>query len=666
MTPLTASTTIPQNAGSVVSDVSESRHLGGFTIRSILLGIGMVLIVCLGAPLSVFIVGSTEITWSFFPIGVGLPFILVVFANAGLKRIRRSAALRPAEMMNVVVMGLVGSGIPVFIVGLMLSIPTKPYYGATPENGWASLIQPYLPEWAIPSPEAGAMRHFYEGLPAGGVIPWDAWLGPLAWWLSLILAIYFLSFCLVVMLRRQWMEHERLVFPVTEVPRLLVEDDGGVLPPILRSSAFWIGCAVPLIVILYNCVGYWLPGFPQLPVHDNFEVQVFRGAPTLLLKIYFPVIGFVYLVSTSISFSVWFFYLLSLVGTAFVNWLGLTVQPDSFMYSAQTQLQWTSSGAFVAMVAWSLWMGRKHLAAVIRTALGRSDGVDDRDEMMPFAWAVWGGAAASLYILGWLWASGMGLVTAILLLALVMVAYIGMTRIVIQSGIHYITSPFSPQALTLAVTGTAVGPSSLVALALSYSWCSDIQSIFMPAVAHGARLNALGREQRRMGLVIGLSVVVGFSATIWFILTICYEYGAGNFRSWYFDPGAGAGGLAFDQASRLISDPSGPDGDKLGLFAIGAVFYSMLSLGHYRFYWWPLHPLGLTIATLWNLRLIATSVFIAWGLKSVILRVGGVSAYRRLRPFFMGLIVGFFLGVGVSYAIDAFWFFGKGHPILHG
>ena len=92
----------------------------------------------------------------------------------------------------------------------------------------------------------------------------------------------------------------------------------------------------------------------------------------------------------------------------------------------------------------------------------------------------------------------------------------------------------------------------------------------------------------------------------------------------------------------------------------------MLSLGHYRFYWWPLHPLGLTIATLWNLRLIATSVFIAWGLKSVILRVGGVSAYRRLRPFFMGLIVGFFLGVGVSYAIDAFWFFGKGHPILHG
>jgi hypothetical protein len=92
----------------------------------------------------------------------------------------------------------------------------------------------------------------------------------------------------------------------------------------------------------------------------------------------------------------------------------------------------------------------------------------------------------------------------------------------------------------------------------------------------------------------------------------------------------------------------------------------VLAFFQYRFFWWPLHPIGLTIATLWNVRLIATSVFIAWALKSAILRVGGVTAYRQMRPFFIGLIVGFFLGVGVSYAIDAVWFLGKGHPILHG
>jgi len=625
----------------------------------------MVLVVCVGAPASIWLVGSTEITWSFFPIGVGLPFALLVVGNAGLKRLWPAVALRPAELLTPVVMGLAVSGIPIFMVGLLLSIPTKPYYGATPENGWVRLIQPYLPDWALPSPDRNAMRYFYEGLPQGSSIPWDAWLGPLAWWFALILAIYFLAFCIVVVLRRQWTDHERLVFPVTEVPRLLVEEDGRSLPPIMRTRAFWIGLAIPVVIILYNCISYWQPGFPKLAIHDDYQVQVFRGAPSLILKIYFPVIGFVYLISTPISFSVWFFYLLTLAGTALANWLGVTVVPDSFMYSPHTQLQWTSSGAFVAMVAWSLWMGRHHLAAVGRSALGK-ERLDDGDEMMPYAWAVWGGLAAALFVVGWLWHSGMSLHIAILLLVLAMAVYLGLTRIVIQSGVHYVTSPFSPQALTLAVAGTAVGPHSLVALSLSYAWCSDIQSIFMPAVAHGARLGSLGRESRRMGVAIALAVVVGFAVTVWFIISICYEYGAGNFRSWFFDPGAGAGGLAFDQATRLMGDPHGPDGDKLGLFAIGAAIYSLLSVCSYRFYWWPLHPLGLTIATLWNLRLIAASVFIAWALKTATLGIGGIGLYRRLKPLFIGLIVGFFLGVGASYAIDAIWFFGKGHGILHG
>ena len=133
-------------------------------------------------------------------------------------------------------MGLVATGIPIFIVGLLLAIPTKPYYGATPENEWAHYIQPYLPAWAIPSPDGDAVRHFYEGLPAGAPVPYGAWLGPLLWWLSLIFAVYFLCFCLVVILRRQWVEHERLAFPITEVPRLLIEtSEGSCLPPILRA-----------------------------------------------------------------------------------------------------------------------------------------------------------------------------------------------------------------------------------------------------------------------------------------------------------------------------------------------------------------------------------------------------------------------------------------------
>ena len=72
------------------------------------------------------------------------------------------------------------------------------------------------------------------------------------------------------------------------------------------------------------------------------------------------------------------------------------------------------------------------------------------------------------------------------------------------------------------------------------------------------------------------------------------------------------------------------------------------------------------MASLWNMRLIWTGVFIAWACKTIIMKVGGITLYRELRPFFIGLIVGFYLGVGISYGIDVIWFFGKGHAILHG
>lgn len=62
----------------------------------------------------------------------------------------------------------------------------------------------------------------------------------------------------------------------------------------------------------------------------------------------------------------------------------------------------------------------------------------------------------------------------------------------------------------------------------------------------------------------------------------------------------------------------------------------------------------------------ALSVFLAWALQVFILRLEGLPAYRACRPSFVRLIVGFFARVGISYGGDVLWFFGKGHPILHG
>lgn len=129
-----------------------------------LLGLGLVVAISVGSPYSIWMVGSSEMTWSYFPIAVGAPLFILVLGNALLKR-----ALSAAELITITIMGLVASGMPIFIVGLILSIISKPYYGALPTNEWAVYVHPHLPDWAIPDPAHDAMRFFYEGLPSKDV-----------------------------------------------------------------------------------------------------------------------------------------------------------------------------------------------------------------------------------------------------------------------------------------------------------------------------------------------------------------------------------------------------------------------------------------------------------------------------------------------------------------
>ena len=57
----------------------------GLTLRSLLLGLAQVLVVCLGAPYAIWVLGSSEITWSFFPISVGFFLVCLLFLNALIK-----------------------------------------------------------------------------------------------------------------------------------------------------------------------------------------------------------------------------------------------------------------------------------------------------------------------------------------------------------------------------------------------------------------------------------------------------------------------------------------------------------------------------------------------------------------------------------------------------
>ena len=307
----------------------------GLTLRSLLIGCVIVVLISLGAPHSIWTFGSTEITWSFFPAGIGFLFICLIFLNALLKKLDPAWALRPAELITVVAMGLVIIGIPVFLTGYFLAIPTTPYYFASAENEWGTYVVPHLPHWLLPSNEGGAMTWFFEGLPYGEPTPWstllDAWAMPLFWWLSFIFTLFFVCFCIVVILRKQWVERERLAYPLMEVPQMLVADADRGLPAILRSKLFWCGAAIPLCIVIWNIFGFFFHFFPQ--ISWDYPIQTIRGFPNINIRLYFPVVGFMYFANLNVSFSIWVFFLLTLIEEGLFNRFGLGVtEADKFVW----------------------------------------------------------------------------------------------------------------------------------------------------------------------------------------------------------------------------------------------------------------------------------------------------------------------------------------------
>jgi hypothetical protein len=101
----------------------------------------------------------------------------------------------------------------------------------------------------------------------------------------------------------------------------------------------------------------------------------------------------------------------------------------------------------------------------------------------------------------------------------------------------------------------------------------------------------------------------------------------------------------------------------VGFIVGGAAFTALMMFARFRLPGFPLSPVGFAVGPVGPVRLVVLPLFIAWFLKTVILKFGGVGAFRSGRPFFIGLILGHFMGAGLSFVIDMIWFPGQGHGI---
>ena len=221
-------------------------------MRALLTGVVLVAAISLISPWAVLIVKGSLLTGNAIPvIAVLFFFVLTALVAPLLKSLSRRLAFTRADLILIYAMMLVaGAVVTTGFTGGFMSIISGIYYYATPENNWANLFIPHLDPWVTPQ-DLNAVHLFFEGLPPGASIPWSAWIISLAAWTSFMVAFSVVMFCLGVMLRGQWIDRERLVFPLTQLPLAMIEDAERAerrIGRFFKSRLLWLGILLPLLL----------------------------------------------------------------------------------------------------------------------------------------------------------------------------------------------------------------------------------------------------------------------------------------------------------------------------------------------------------------------------------------------------------------------------------
>ena len=638
----------------------------GVTFRAIITGIICAAFLAVATPVSDLLIQGTWIAACHLPIGVVFVFIfLVVAVNVLLKKI--GVAFTNPELIVIYCLMLIPAGIPslglsAYLVPIMASTP----YYATVENEWETLFFQYIPKWLAPT-EHKAMRYFYEGLPGGMAIPWRLWVEPLFIWSIFALALYLVMISLCVILRRQWIENEKLIFPLVQLPLDILRDDkkSRLIPPFFKNNLMWIGFAIPAIIHGVNGLHFHIPAVPQITLFYDLGIY-FGSRPWDIIKplwaiIHFSVIGFVYLIPVQLSFSLWFFYFFfhgqSIIGRA----LGKPVT-NVTGYATKGFAAYQMAGAIIALVIMGFWRMRPHLKAIFRKAFKGSPDVDDSGELISYRMALIGLFLGTVVMCLWSVAAGVSLVVIITVLILFYITMIAMTRMVSEGGMLFIQTPFRPLDLIIPVTGSnIIGASSLTILAYQEMiFMFDIRSSLMPSVMDSLKLtegtliksnseNTKSSGRTRLIISIFLSIVISMVVSYGAILIIGYKYGGANLSQWFF---VGGPQVPFRRLSDMLFHPQTPSATWLSFMGIGFVFMIFITLMRAQFFWWQFHPIGYAMGCSWPMIQLWFSIFIGWSLKSFILRYGGLRLYIKFRTFFLGMVLGEFLSGGLWLIID--------------
>jgi len=614
----------------------------GISRRAVLLGLALI-------PFNIYWLHQLEIVWySAQPTTIALYFhviftlLALMAVNLGVRRIRPAWALQHSELLVIYVMLAISSS----LAGhdqLEILVPMMGEYrwSMTKENRWHDLFGSYLPDWLVVKNKA-ALKGFYEG--NSTLYTPDhllAWAVPIAVWMGFLVTLIVVMSSLNVIMRKQWTERERLAYPIAQIP-LEITDPRFTM---WRSRLFWLGFAIAMAIDTLNGFGFWYPSIPSLPVRAqtfNFATWPWNATGGYTLAFYPFAIGLGYLLPVDLLFSSWFFYWFWKMQNLLTAVMGFSDRPN-FPYVTQQ-----SFGGYMGLCLFAVYMGRRQIIDAVRKAIGRGHDVDDSGEPFSYRAAVLGVVIGCALLLGFAHVLGVPWWVGVVFFAIYFALSMAVTRMRAELGppahdLHY----GGPDSMLPVVFGTAAfGPKTLTFFVMTWWINRAYRSHPMPHQLEGLRI-AERRNLSNRGLmyVMLLACIFGSLVAFWSMLHAGYTYGMATSKIGV--AGHVFGREPYDRLTSWLTLPVEPSFGGTVAIAAGVIFSLILLALRTTFPWWPLHPVGYAVSSSWSMNLLWMPMLIAWVIKLVVLRYGGLRLFRQGLPLFIGLILGEYVAGGL-------------------
>jgi len=535
----------------------------------------------------------------------------------------------------------------------------------------------YIP-WFMAPPAAITSQLINGHVP----VPWPAWIPNIMYyWVRWVLLSFFMV-AIATIFRRQWIDVEKLPFPHTmiayELIRKFPEEKRSIMEKLGRP--FLLGVILGLVFQIPVFMTITFPWFPDIYswktlcgpgfwyVQGGTDLARIAGLTTVNEHPIIAAVG--YILPLSITFNVWFWYIIWLVlmqasyamgfytgiensgGCGRTGWCS----PSGMLDPPLRMQAVTYSGGLTAItVAW-LVLNRKYVIDTFKMGFQTSPNKLDieKNEGLSYrnTYLLLGGSAILSIIL--FLTIGMSITSALVMLLTYFIIIIAQARIYGMTGLgasgashggtfFRLVYPTAPDPLTTDYVMSAFY--SLQGVGDAY-WPQVVSTY--TAFASYKMANFTGVSNRNVLKIMLTAMVIAPLVLIPMVISLLYAYGASTLPG-VIGSGVGIQNTQFWSSVNPASWISKPARDPWTPYMVaGFLVVLVLEYLHTRFVQFPLSGVGFVIgmsrlSVKWGFW---GPFLVAWVLKSITLRIGGSKLYERLGvPIVVGFVVGYMIAI---------------------